>query len=44
VLLICNTIIARPREAAIGLTLILLGIPFYWWFNRKVQVGPDKKK
>jgi APA family basic amino acid/polyamine antiporter len=33
--LICNTIIARPREAAIGLTLILLGIPFYWWFNRK---------
>jgi len=33
--LICNTIITRPREAAIGLTLILLGIPFYWWFNKK---------
>jgi len=32
--LIGNTIITRPREAAIGLTLILLGIPFYWWFNR----------
>ena len=37
--LIGNTIITRPREAAIGLTLILLGIPFYWWFNRKVRSG-----
>jgi APA family basic amino acid/polyamine antiporter len=35
--LISNTIITRPREAAIGLTLILLGIPFYWWFNRKTR-------
>jgi APA family basic amino acid/polyamine antiporter len=33
--LIFNTIVTRPREAAIGLTLILLGIPFYWGFNRK---------
>lgn len=33
--LIGNTIMTRPREAGIGLTLILLGIPFYWWFNRK---------
>jgi APA family basic amino acid/polyamine antiporter len=37
--LIGNTIITRPREAAIGLTLILLGIPFYWWFNRKTFKG-----
>jgi APA family basic amino acid/polyamine antiporter len=35
--LICNTVITRPREAAIGLTLILLGVPFYWWFNRKAS-------
>jgi APA family basic amino acid/polyamine antiporter len=35
VLLVGNTIIERPREAGIGLTLILLGIPFYWWFSRK---------
>ncbi len=35
IVLIGNTIITRPREAGIGLTLILLGIPFYWWFNRK---------
>ncbi len=32
--LICNTIITRPREAVIGLVLIFLGIPFYWWFNK----------
>jgi basic amino acid/polyamine antiporter, APA family len=35
VFLIGNTIIARPREAGIGLVLILLGIPFYYWFQRK---------
>lgn len=34
-ILIGNTIIARPREAGIGLVLIFLGIPFYWWFQRK---------
>jgi APA family basic amino acid/polyamine antiporter len=34
IFLIGNTIIARPREAAIGVFLILLGIPFYWWFQR----------
>lgn len=34
VLLVGNTLIERPREAGIGLTLILLGIPFYWWFRR----------
>jgi len=33
--LIGNTIIARPREAGIGLVLILAGIPFYWWFQRQ---------
>ncbi len=35
VLLVGNTLIERPREAGIGLTLILLGVPFYWWFRRK---------
>jgi APA family basic amino acid/polyamine antiporter len=33
--LIGNTVISRPREAAIGLILILSGIPFYWWFNKQ---------
>ena len=38
VFLIGNTVIARPREAGIGLVLIFLGIPFYWWFERKNKV------
>lgn len=42
VFLIGNTLITRPREAGIGLTLILLGIPFYWWFNKKNQANDSK--
>jgi len=33
--LFLNTLISRPREAAIGIVLILLGIPVYFWLNRK---------
>lgn len=32
--LFLNTIVARPREAAIGLTLMLTGVPMYWWFQK----------
>ncbi len=35
--LIFNTIIARPREAAIGMTLILAGIPVYLYLQRKYR-------
>lgn len=35
ILLVGNTLIERPREAGIGLILILLGIPFYRWFRRE---------
>lgn len=42
--LIINTIITRPREAGIGLALILLGIPFYFIFRRIYpQKVPDNK-
>ncbi|HVE62097.1 MAG TPA: amino acid permease [Chitinophagaceae bacterium] len=33
--LFLNTIIARPREAAIGLVLMLTGVPLYWWFKKR---------
>lgn len=32
--LFTNTIITRPREAGLGLLLILLGIPMYYWFKK----------
>jgi APA family basic amino acid/polyamine antiporter len=36
-----NTIITRPREAAIGLTLILSGIPVYFFMKRKYSKTDD---
>jgi APA family basic amino acid/polyamine antiporter len=42
-LLIGNTIIARPREAGIGLVLILLGIPFYWWFQKQKKLKENQE-
>jgi APA family basic amino acid/polyamine antiporter len=32
-----NTIATRPREAGIGLILMLTGLPMWYWFNRKKQ-------
>jgi APA family basic amino acid/polyamine antiporter len=29
-----NTIFARPREAAIGMVLMLTGVPLYFWFRK----------
>ena len=40
--LFLNTIITRPREAAIGLTLILAGIPVYLLFKRKYPSSNDE--
>lgn len=39
VILIFNTIKERPREAGIGLSLILAGIPFYFWFKRGNKIS-----
>lgn len=30
-----NTIYVRPREAGIGMILMLTGVPMYWWFRKK---------
>jgi APA family basic amino acid/polyamine antiporter len=32
--LLVNTVFARPREAAIGVVLILTGVPMYYWFRK----------
>lgn len=32
--LVVNTLVTRPREAAIGIVLILAGIPFYFLMKR----------
>ncbi len=34
-ILFFNTILTRPREAIIGLTLIFSGLPVYWFLQRK---------
>lgn len=36
--LFVNTIATQPREAIIGLTLMLTGVPMWYWFNRKRKV------
>lgn len=41
--LFANTIVARPREAAIGMILILSGIPVYYFLKRKYpKAGNDE--
>jgi basic amino acid/polyamine antiporter, APA family len=35
-----NTIITRPREAAIGLILIFSGIPVYFWMKKRYSKEP----
>ena len=32
--LLFNTLFSRPREAAIGVVLMLTGVPMYYWFKR----------
>ena len=39
--LVVNTIYSRPREAAIGMVLMLTGVPMYWWFKKK-NVVPNE--
>lgn len=42
--LVFNTFFSRPREAAIGVVLMLTGVPMYWWFKKKnaqSETGPS---
>lgn len=42
VALFFNTIYVRPREAGIGMALMLTGIPMYWWFKRTLKKESEK--
>jgi APA family basic amino acid/polyamine antiporter len=39
IVLICITLITRPREAMIGLSLMAAGIPFYYYWNKRSPDG-----
>jgi hypothetical protein len=38
--LVGNTIVESPRDAAVGTGLLLLGLPFYWYFLRTYRPVP----
>lgn len=39
--LIINTVQSRPREALLGIGLILTGLPFYWYWNKTAKNVAD---
>jgi basic amino acid/polyamine antiporter, APA family len=41
--LVVNTFFTRPREAVLGLVLMLTGIPMYLWFTRRKAVPEIKE-
>jgi basic amino acid/polyamine antiporter, APA family len=38
-MLLVATLQKSPRESLLGLTVIAAGIPFYWYWNRKLSAG-----
>jgi APA family basic amino acid/polyamine antiporter len=41
VTLVVVTIIQNPRDAGIGLSLVLIGIPFYLFWNKRKSLNKD---
>ena len=39
--LVFNTFFSKPDEAAVGIILMLTGLPMYWWFTRRNKL-PDR--
>ena len=39
--LVINTLIENPRDSAIGLGLILIGLPAYWYWNSRKKTSSD---
>ena len=44
VALIINTFITQPKQSLFGAVLVLIGIPFYYYFRDKHQSGEDEKQ
>lgn len=40
IVIVGNQILTEPRQSAIGLGMVLLGAPAYWWWNRGVRRAP----
>jgi APA family basic amino acid/polyamine antiporter len=39
VALLVNTFIAAPRQALQGVAVLIAGLPFYWWWSRRLERG-----
>jgi APA family basic amino acid/polyamine antiporter len=44
VALIINTFVTQPKQSLLGACLVLLGVPFYYYFKRERQSGKKKSK
>ena len=40
--LVINTVFSRPREAGIGVVLMLSGVPLYYWFKRNNKTSNNE--
>jgi APA family basic amino acid/polyamine antiporter len=41
VALVLNTLVEKPRESAVGLGLLVLGVPAYLWWRRRAASAPE---
>ena len=37
-----NSVLTRPKETLIGIAIVFLGAPFYWFWRRQVKKHPDE--
>jgi len=43
--LVANTIYAQPKNAAVGIGIILIGLPAYWfWRSKQKRVSHEDPK
>jgi len=39
IVIVGNQVITEPRQSAIGLGMVLLGVPAYWWWTRRAPTS-----